>query len=106
MNIHMYAFVQYQTYQSAKNAVQNVHGKTLLGKELIVRYAHDRTSSDVSPTSSSITSSSTMATKRQTADGSGDAGNARLLKKQRNDVQSKIESVRRALEESRQKRGT
>lgn len=101
---HMFAFVQYQTIRSAKDAIGKVHGKILLGKDLIVRYAHDR-NSDGSVGSSAAGSSTSI--KRRTLDGEINRdGDERLLKKQKYDVQSKIESVKRALEESKRKGGS
>ena len=94
---YTYAFVKYRSNESAQIAVEKVHDRTLLGQKMVVRYANSgRSDSDFG----SAARRGTHTAKRQGSDVTPDE---RILKKQKNDVQKKIEAVKRALARKKEK---
>mmetsp|Transcript_6088 Transcript_6088/g.9221 ORF Transcript_6088/g.9221 Transcript_6088/m.9221 type:complete len:200 (+) Transcript_6088:126-725(+) len=86
---YSFAFIEYESPASAKAAIGRIHGQTLLGKQLIVRYANDKSDSSFQAKMNST------GTKRH---GLGNASeDERLLKRQKSEVDKKIEAVKKAL---------
>lgn len=83
-----YAFVEYSTVDSAKLAIERIDGKVLLGRTLHVRPAHTKTET---------------AGDNSSAPGESKPSDARSIRKEKSEVESKIEAVKRAIEEKRKK---
>ena len=94
---YTYAFVQYQSNAAARTAMNKFHGQKLLGKELVVRQASDKNDAVLGNKSCHGAPG-----KRRESDAVVDE---RLLKRQKNDVQSKIEAVKKAIADSKRKGG-
>ena len=83
---YSFAFIEYESPASAKAAIGRIHGQTLLGKQLVVRYANDKSDS------------SFQAKMNSTGTRMGNASeDERLLKRQKSEVDKKIEAVKKAL---------
>ncbi len=78
-----FAFVKYASNISAKTAIENIHDRLLLGEKLVVRFAN-----------SEQYANDAFGSKRA---GSSEASDTRSTKKQKFDVQKKIEAVKKAL---------
>mmetsp|Transcript_32240 Transcript_32240/g.48085 ORF Transcript_32240/g.48085 Transcript_32240/m.48085 type:complete len:254 (-) Transcript_32240:280-1041(-) len=94
-----FAFVEFATRESAQLAMERVHGRVLLGKNLVVRPARERAKTDRGGISGArdvdIEASSSSNDGKQ-----GDDGNARKrnVAKERSEIELKIAAVKRALE--------
>mmetsp|Transcript_15261 Transcript_15261/g.31201 ORF Transcript_15261/g.31201 Transcript_15261/m.31201 type:complete len:212 (-) Transcript_15261:198-833(-) len=86
-----YAFVEFEAVDSARLAIRRVDGKSLLGRNLLVRPAHERTENGAE---GGGVGTATGATSVQSSD-------PRSIRKARSEVESKIEAVKRAIEEKR-----
>jgi RNA recognition motif-containing protein len=106
---YTFAFVEYQSAQSAKNAIAKLDRQILLRKELVVRYAHDKSDGGtggrmgvgIGIGGSEVSSSAPTSTRKRSS--GSEQEDIRMLKKQKSKVDRKIEAVKRALEESRRK---
>jgi len=96
-----FAFVEYKSINSAKLAIEKVDGRSLLGKFLVVRPAHNRKRPDVGRCGVDRTSNGVSTEKASDVVKSGDI---KLINKHRYAVESKIEAVKRAIEDARKKR--
>ena len=84
-----YAFVEYASVESARMAIRRVDGRMLLNKMLAVRPAHEKTGA---------------AAGNDDGDGSSggkDIKDKRQVRKEKSEVLSKIEAVKRAIEEKK-----
>ena len=83
-----YAFVEFNNVESARMAIRRVDGRVLLQKALAVRPAHEKTGS---------------AANNDDGDKSSDTGvkDKRQVRKEKSEVLSKIEAVKRAIEEKK-----
>lgn len=82
-----YAFVKYDSVVSAESAINKIHKRTLLGKELIVKFANKRNESD-----------SFSGKKHGIGEVKEDSS---LVKRQKCDLQMKIEQIKRTLGEKK-----
>jgi hypothetical protein len=85
-----YAFVEYKTVNAAKIGIEKLDGRLLLGRNVLVRPAHSKQNSD----------------DRENNDGSTTSEKNRQVRKQKYEVQNKIEALKRAIAESKKKRGS
>lgn len=90
-----YAFVEYTTIDSARLAIMKLDGRTLLGRALVVRPAHDKTGGTTGASTDSMDGTAAAGVK-----GSSDP---RLLRKEKTEIESKMEAVKRAIEEKKRK---
>ena len=84
-----YAFVEFEIADSARAAIRRVDGRSLLGRTLLVRPAHDRTEGSTAEVGSERT------------DGVSKVGDARSIRREKSEVESKIEAVKRVIAEKR-----
>lgn len=91
-NGYSFAFVELKSIQSACTAMEQLNGVSLLGKDLVVRPANGRSEHNDGGTEDG---------------GNGDAAAAlkdgREMKKQKHDVESRIDAVKRALLEKKRR---
>jgi len=89
---YSFAFIEYESFVSAQSAIEKIHGQQLLGKQLIVKYANEKNDLTFG-----------AGTKRQ----SGNAvDNERMLKRQKSEVEKKIEAVKKALLSGKSKKSS
>jgi len=84
---YSYAFVEFKTVQAASTAMAKLNGVSLLGKDLVVRPAHGKSQNNFD------------GNEEGTGEGTGGTISNSDMRKQRNDVESKIDAVKRALQE-------
>ena len=84
-----YAFVEYASVESARMAIRRVDGRMLLNKMLAVRPAHEKTGAATGNDDGDGTS------------GGKDIKDKRQVRKEKSEVLSKIEAVKRAIEEKK-----
>ena len=83
-----YAFIDYKHHLSARRAIEKVHGKSLLGKVMVVRYANENSEHHL------------RSRKGVNSDGGRIVNTQEVQKqfsKESNDIQKKIEAVKKAL---------
>ncbi len=83
-----YAFVEFNSVESARMAIRRVDGRVLLQKALAVRPAHEKTGSAANNDNGDKSSGTGVNDKRQ-------------ARKEKSEVLSKIEAVKRAIEEKK-----
>jgi RNA recognition motif-containing protein len=84
-----YAFVEFKQPSFAQKAMEKIHGRKLLERNLVVRPAHERSQNMASRTISSLGTTSHLP--------------LQTVKKQKNEVENKIEAVKRAIEENKRR---
>jgi len=92
-----FAFVEYKSIHSAKLAIEKIDGRSLLGRFLVVRPAHNR--------KVGVDRNSNIGSTGKVGDVMK-SGDIKLIKKHRYDVENKIEAVKKAIEDARKKRRT
>ena len=88
-----YAFVEYASVESARMAIRRIDGRALLGRDLVVRPARDRANAAADDGAGG-----------SARGGGGDPSppdRLRLVQKERSEVESRIEAVKKALKEKR-----
>jgi len=97
---YSFAFVEFKTVQAASTAMTKLNGVSLLGKDLVVRPAHGKSENN------NFDGYEKGTGEGGSKDGAGAGGttSATSMRKQRNDVESKIDAVKRALQEKMKKR--
>ena len=85
-----YAFVEFASVESARMAIRRVDGRMLLNKMLAVRPAHEKTGAAAGDDNDGDGSS-----------GGKDIKDKRQVRKEKSEVLSKIEAVKRAIEEKK-----
>uniref|UniRef100_A0A7S4N508 RRM domain-containing protein n=1 Tax=Odontella aurita TaxID=265563 RepID=A0A7S4N508_9STRA len=88
-----YAFVEFLTVDSARSAIKRIDGRMLLGRTLHVRPAHNKTEGGATPDENAGAGGS----------GGSKPTDTRSLRKEKSEVESKIEAVKRAIEEKRRR---
>ena len=83
-----YAFIEFNSVESARMAIRRVDGRVLLQKALAVRPAHEKTGSAANNDVGDKSSGTGVKDKRQ-------------ARKEKSEVLSKIEAVKRAIEEKK-----
>ena len=83
-----YAFIEFNSVESARMAIRRVDGRVLLQKALAVRPAHEKTGSAANNDDGDKSSGTGVKDKRQ-------------VRKEKSEVLSKIEAVKRAIEEKK-----
>eukprot|EP01083_Nonionella_stella_P279371 950403_1 len=91
---YSYAFVEFKSIQVARTAMEKVNGVSLLGKQLVVKSAHGTSSS-----SSSSRQGAGVDGDELGKDGIGSTPSMKDVRKQKNDVENKIDALKRALKE-------
>ena len=87
-NPFSYAFIDYKHQLSAQRAIEKVHGKKLLGKVMVVRYANENSEHHLRSRSGTSSDSDKIVNTQEAQ---------RQLSKASNDIQKKIEAVKKAL---------
>ena len=90
-----YAFVEFKNVNAAKLGIEKIDGQSLLGKTLFVRPAHSK--------SNDVRSNSKYEKAESSSFVSKNSDEYRKVRKEKNDIQNKIEAVKRAIEEKKQK---
>ena len=86
-----YAFVEFASVESARRAIRRVDGRMLLNKMLAVRPAHEKTGAAAGNANDD----------GDCNNGSRDIKDKRQVRKEKSEVLSKIEAVKRAIEEKK-----
>lgn len=90
-----YAFVEFKDASYAKRAMDKIHGRKLLERQLIVRPANERGNLGFRSIGSLVKGASGSTGKHHSS--------LQAVKRQKNEVETKIEAVKRAIEENKRK---
>jgi RNA recognition motif-containing protein len=82
---YSFAFIEFESFVSAQSAIEKIHGQKLLGKLLIVRYANEKNDSSFGAGTKRLSANAVV------------VGDDRMLKRQKSEVEKKIEAVKKAL---------
>ena len=93
--------MDYKLTESAQLAMEKIDGKSLLGRALVVRPAHSK--SDASSHNDGSGGVGGTVNGKLPVDVIA-TGNLRMIRKQKNEVENKIELVKRAIEEAKRKK--
>lgn len=91
-----YAFVEFASVESARMAIRRVDGRRLLNKTLAVRPAHEKTGA-----SGGASDSEGRGSTSGTAGAGASTPDPKKARKEKSEVESKIEAVKKAIEEKR-----
>ena len=89
-----YAFVEYASVESARMAIRRIDGRSLLGRDLVVRPARDRANAAAADDGAGGSA-------RRGGGDQSPPDRLRLVQKERSEVESRIEAVKKALKEKR-----